>query len=118
MDRRDGVGDSAEAVELTYTLGRDDFVGALRAGERRRTRRATTCLRATMSEQGVVISGGSRESRTTWSDYGSYMETEQAFILRGSDGKGRLTPLPKRGLADEGEAARLRVLLDRHLRRV
>jgi hypothetical protein len=73
MDRRDGVGASAEAVELTYT--------------RRRGRR---------------------------------------FILRSSDGKGRLTLLPKRGLADgggdgpsaEGEAARLHVLLDRHLRRV
>lgn len=73
-------------------------------------------LRASVDDQAVRVTNEHSSSVNAWSAYGSYVETDRAFVLLSPD-KGRIvfTVLPKRGLADEADARRLREILARHL---
>jgi YcxB-like protein len=73
-------------------------------------------LRASIDDQSVRMTNEYSSTVNDWSAYGSYVETDRAFVLLSPD-RGRLmfTVLPKRGLADEADARRLREILARHL---
>lgn len=74
-------------------------------------------LRTTVDHVGIRVRGTRGESFNEWSNFGGHLETRTAFLLRSPDKAGRqIVILPKRGLADEAAASRLRALLDAHLR--
>lgn len=74
-------------------------------------------LRATVDGAGVRMRGARVESVSAWSNFGGYLETRTAFLLRSPDKAGRcMVLLPKRGLAGVADESRLRALLDAHLR--
>lgn len=69
-------------------------------------------VRTTVTDLGVHVSNPTGESRSSWSQYPLYVETDRSFVLLASRGLGAMAlVLPKQGLAGE-DAARLRALLD------
>ncbi|GAA4565087.1 hypothetical protein GCM10023176_12390 [Micromonospora coerulea] len=74
-------------------------------------------IRTTVTDTGIHASNAAGESRSSWSQYPLYAETDQSFVLLASKGIGAMAlVLPKRGLGGE-DAARLRTLLDTHCHR-
>lgn len=74
-------------------------------------------LRATVDGAGIRLRGARVENVSEWPNFGGYIETRNAFLLRSPEKAGRqMVILPKRGLADEADTSRLRALLDAHLR--
>jgi hypothetical protein len=69
-----------------------------------------------LDDTGVTVVSATARTESTWAAYGRYAETSKAFVLL-SPGRSALifTTLPKRALASQADAERLRVLLDRHL---
>ncbi|GAB3432458.1 YcxB family protein [Flindersiella endophytica] len=73
-------------------------------------------VRAGLDDESVRIANAHSSSVNSWSAYGSFVETEQAFVLLSPDKKRIVfTVLPKRGLAAPSDAERLREILVRHL---
>jgi hypothetical protein len=73
-------------------------------------------VRASLDDEGVRIANQHSSSVNAWSAYGSFVETDQAFVLLSPDAKRIVfTVLPKRGLAERSDAERLREILARHL---
>ena len=74
-------------------------------------------VRTTVTDTGVQASNAAGESRSSWSQYPLYVETDRSFVLLASKGLGAVAlVLPKRGLVGE-DSARLRTLLDTHCHR-
>ena len=73
-------------------------------------------VRASLDDDGVRIANDHSSTVNTWSAYGSFVETDQAFVLLSPDKKRIVfTVLPKRGLAERSDTERLREILARHL---
>jgi uncharacterized membrane protein YcjF (UPF0283 family) len=73
-------------------------------------------VRASLDDESVRIANEHSSSVNSWSAYGSYLETDRAFVLLSPDEKRIVfTVLPKRGLAQPSDAERLREILARHL---
>ncbi|WP_416973367.1 YcxB family protein [Streptomyces sp. 4F14] len=76
-------------------------------------------VRTTVGAEGIRKVTARAETRTEWSNYGSYAESDAVFIVRSPDRGGRCVSfLPKRGAGDPADVERLRELLDANLRRV
>ncbi|HEY9411288.1 MAG TPA: YcxB family protein [Jiangellaceae bacterium] len=74
-------------------------------------------MRTTVADTGVHARNATGESRSSWSQYALYVETDQSFVLLASKRIGSIAlVLPKRGLTGE-DAGRLRALLDTHCQR-
>ncbi|MGI5524689.1 YcxB family protein [Micromonospora sp. CA-259024] len=74
-------------------------------------------IQTTVTDTGVHVSNATGESRSSWSQYPLYHESDQSFVLLASRGLGAMAlVLPKRGLVGE-DAARLRAVLDTHCHR-
>ncbi|GAA1878206.1 YcxB family protein [Asanoa iriomotensis] len=70
--------------------------------------------RTTVTEAGLHADNTTGESRSSWSQYPLYAETDRSFVLLASKRLGAMMfVLPKRALADD-DRARLRALLDTH----
>ncbi|MQY10244.1 hypothetical protein SRB5_03510 [Streptomyces sp. RB5] len=76
-------------------------------------------LRLTADDQGLQLEGAHARTQTGWGNYGSYVETPRAFVLRSPDRGGRCAMvLAKRGAGHPADVDLLRAILDRHLTRV
>ncbi|MEU9580838.1 YcxB family protein [Streptomyces chilikensis] len=74
--------------------------------------------RVTVDEDGMRTVTAAMGTRMAWEAFGSYVETDRLFVLRGPERSGmRGGWLAKRGLAGPAEVDRLRTLLDRRLPR-
>jgi hypothetical protein len=74
-------------------------------------------IRATLTEAGIHAENETGESRSAWSQYPLYVETDRSFVLLASKGLGAMAVvLPKRALPGD-DVARLRALLDSKSRR-
>lgn len=72
--------------------------------------------RVSVDDAGLRLEGPHGTSTNNWSAYGSFVETEQAFVLMSPDKKRIVfTMLPKRGLTEPSDAERLRKILARHV---
>jgi hypothetical protein len=73
-------------------------------------------VRASLDDESVRIANEHSSSVNSWSAYGSFVETDRAFVLLSPDAKRIVfTVLPKRGLAQPSDAERLREILARHV---
>lgn len=73
-------------------------------------------IRVSVDDGSVRLEGPHGTTTNSWSAYGSFVETEQAFVLLSPDKKRIIfTVLPKRGLTERSDAERLRGILARHL---
>ena len=71
------------------------------------------------SEEGIVAQNPSIQARNGWNAWGYFAETDRIFLLLMSDQRRTaMQVIPKRGLAEPGDARRLAELLDRHLVRL
>ncbi|AWT43131.1 MULTISPECIES: YcxB family protein [Streptomyces] len=76
-------------------------------------------MRLTVGAEGVRQVTAHADLRTGWPNYGSYAESDTAFILRSPDKAGRCAiVLPKRAVRTPEDVDRLRAVLDGHLPRV
>ncbi|MEV4546272.1 YcxB family protein [Micromonospora echinaurantiaca] len=74
-------------------------------------------IQTTVADTGLHARNVTGESRSSWSQYPLYIETDKSFVLLASEGLGAMTlVLPKRGLVGE-DASSLRTLLDTHSHR-
>ncbi|MEV0717357.1 YcxB family protein [Asanoa sp. NPDC050611] len=74
-------------------------------------------VRTTVTDTGIHADNGTGESKSAWSQYPLYAETDRSFVLLASKSLGAMAlVLPKRALAGE-DAAHLRALLDTHSNR-
>lgn len=74
-------------------------------------------IRTTVTDTGVHASNATGESRSSWSQYPLYVETDRSFVLLASKGLGAMAlVLPKRGLVGE-DPEPLRALLATHCHR-
>lgn len=82
----------------------------------RRLAELTGNVRASIDDTCVRIANDDSASVNNWSAYGSFVETDRAFVLLSPD-KRRIafTVLPKRGLVQPTDAERLRAILVRNL---
>lgn len=74
--------------------------------------------RATVADTGVTVANDHSTTSVTWAAQPRYRETKDVFVTYSDDKNAScFTVLPKRGLPDPADAARLRAILDRHLAR-
>ncbi|MEV4619057.1 YcxB family protein [Asanoa sp. NPDC049573] len=74
-------------------------------------------VRTTVSGVGISAENATGASRSSWSQYPLYVETDRSFVLLASKGFGAMAlVLPKRAVVD-GDATRLRAMLDAHSHR-
>ncbi|WP_151773142.1 YcxB family protein [Streptomyces abyssomicinicus] len=73
----------------------------------------------TVDEDGVRTATATMDAHLAWGAFGSYVETDRLFVLRGPQRAGiRGGWIAKRGAPDQISLDRLRTLLDQHLQRV
>lgn len=76
-------------------------------------------MRVTVAEEGVRTVSAHMDSRMSWTNYGSYAETDRCFVLRSPDRIGAdAMVIVKRGAPTPQDVDRLRALLNTKLPRV
>jgi hypothetical protein len=76
-------------------------------------------FRVLVDDSGVRVTTDSTSTVVGWQSQPRYVETTEQFVLLSPDKNAvGFTVLPKRGLQDSSDIARLRAILDRHLQRV
>jgi hypothetical protein len=69
-------------------------------------------------DRGTVTTGERASHTTGWTVYREYLETTGLFVLLSGDRAAGFAILPKRGAQDPADVDRLRVILDRNLKRL
>ena len=74
--------------------------------------------RMVADDRGVATTGERASITVDWTAFRQYLETPGLFVLLGGDRATSVTVLPKRGAQDDADVDRLRVILDRNLKRL
>lgn len=73
--------------------------------------------RTVADDKGTVTTGERASSTADWSVFREYLETPGLFVVLGGDRSAGIGVLPKRGAVGPADVDRLRVILDRNLKR-